>query len=207
MSRKIFRERSRASTIRNLCKRLMTVGSMGFILGGVGFLVLSGGSTDSPAQAAGPMTKVAKVETPTQVAVADVKPVGTGDADEARKIIDTLRDKGGAVNLNAVFATAEQFSEKGRLADAQLLYFFSARRGHAWSAFTLGTMYDPWYQSVLPNIMEKPDLYQAYKWYRVAADNGNAEAKKYLTDLRKQVEQAAKEGRPDAQRVLLQWGK
>ena len=113
----------------------MTIGSMGFILGGVGFLVLSGGSTDSPVQAAEPRTKVAKVELSAQTAVTEVKQGGIGDASEARKIIDSLRNKNGDINLNAVFTTAEQFSEKGRLADAQLLYFFSARRGHAWSAF------------------------------------------------------------------------
>lgn len=205
MSRKIFRTRSRFEGIRLIGKGLIAVGLLVVLLGGSGFLILSGGSTDSPAQAASPATSVAKMEMPIQVMATNVKSDVSGVGHEARKIIGDLRKKKGSINLDAMFKTAEQFSDKGKLADAQLLYFFSASRGHAWSAFTLGTMYDPWYQSVLPNIMDKPDLYQAYKWYRIAADNGNEDAIKYLIDLKKQVEQTASEGSPDAQRVLLLW--
>lgn len=206
MSRRIFRTRSRFGGVQFIGKVLASVGILVVVLGGSGFLILSGGSTDTPAQAADPATVVAKAELP----IPATSRVGksetfVGEGGEARRIIRDLRSDGKTVNMNALFTTAEQFSDTGKLADAHLLYYYLARRGHAWSAFTLGTMYDPWYQSVLPNIMDKPDLYQAYKWYRVAADNGNKEAKNYLLDLGKQVEQAASEGSLDAQRVLLQW--
>jgi TPR repeat protein len=124
--------------------------------------------------------------------------------DLARAIIDELRSQG-RVDLDQVYERAERFRSVGMLADAHLLYFFSARQGHAQSALALGRMYDPKTFSREASILEQPDATQAHKWYQVAARAGDAAAKRGLADLRARVERAAGQGDDDARRLTLQW--
>ncbi len=129
----------------------------------------------------------------------------TARGDRARVVIAQLRKNGGEVDVDELFARAERFRGAGMLADAHILYFFAARRGHARSAMVLGTMYDPSYHSNITSIMDDPDLGQAHKWYLQAANGGDMVAKEHLHDLRARVERAAAGGDQEAARLRLQW--
>lgn len=125
--------------------------------------------------------------------------------DTARDIIDSLSSGGGEVDYAEALARAREFQADGRLADAQLLMFFAARGGHAPAAFALATSYDPNHYSETTSLMEAPDPFQAYRWYRAARDAGQAEAGERLVDLKSWAEDAAEGGNDEAERLLLQW--
>lgn len=128
----------------------------------------------------------------------------SGRGDLARAVIEDLRGQGN-IDLAQVYERAERFRELGLLADAYLLHFFAARLGHAPSALALGLMYDPEKFSRQASILERADLAQAHKWYLVAANAGDAAAKRHLADLRARAEQAAARGDEEASRLVLQW--
>lgn len=127
--------------------------------------------------------------------------------DRARAVIAGLRADTANANPNPeeVFGHAEQLQSENHLDDAYLLYRFAARQGHAQAALFLGSQADPAFYTSEISILPMPDLEQAYKWYRVAADAGNEEAVTRLQSLREQVEQAAAEGDESARRLMLQW--
>lgn len=123
---------------------------------------------------------------------------------KARAMIASLRTTGD-IKLDGVFAAAEQAQSIGELADAYLLYFFAAREGYAPAALALGKQADPASREPDSSVFEEPDLYQAHKWYQVAADNGSEEARTRLADLRTRIEKLAAGGDPQAQRISLLW--
>ena len=104
-----------------------------------------------------------------------------------------------------MFDAAREAQANGELADAYLLYFFAAREGHAGAALALGTQADPASRDPGNSVFEAADLTQAHKWYQLAAEGGDAEARNRLADLRRRVEKMAAEGDPQAQRVALLW--
>jgi len=69
----------------------------------------------------------------------------------------------------------------------------------------LGSMADPAFYDANSSFLDAPDKPQAYKWYRIAADRGNAAAVERLAALRKRVEADAATGDEQARRLLLQW--
>ena len=125
--------------------------------------------------------------------------------DSARDLIAELKANPDGVDYEAAFARGQEFYEAGRLADAQLLYFFAARGGYGPAALELGTMYDPNNYPDAAGFMEKPDPFQAYKWYRDAEAAGEEAATEQLAELRAWTEQAAQADDPEAERLLLQW--
>nr|VFK51835.1 MAG: Sel1 repeat [Candidatus Kentron sp. TUN] len=132
-------------------------------------------------------------------------PNGMVSGEAARDLIENLRAQGRGIDLDYVFSRAEEFSNKGMLADAHLMYFFAAKRGHANSAMVLGTMYDPGYSPKPASIIDEPNWSQAHKWYLQAAEGGNQDAQKRLKYLRTQVENATVKGDLEASRLMLQW--
>jgi len=126
------------------------------------------------------------------------------DGSRAREIIAELR-QGPSPRLSRAYAQAEAFRDSGHPADAYLLYFYAARQGHAPSALALGAMADPRFFRAETSLLDAPDIAQAYKWYKVAADGGDARARQRLAGLRLQVEAAAATGDGQAQRLLLEW--
>jgi TPR repeat protein len=54
-------------------------------------------------------------------------------------------------------------------------------------------------------LLAEPDAYQAYKWYSAALEHGSPEAQQRLEALRDWATQAAAQGNPEAERLLLQW--
>lgn len=127
------------------------------------------------------------------------------DGDQAREIIAELGKAAPEVRVSRAYAQAEAFQDAGRLADAYLLYFYAAREGDPSSALVLGSMADPAFYDANSSFLDAPDKPQAYKWYRIAADRGNAAAVERLAALRKRVEADAATGDEQARRLLLQW--
>lgn len=125
--------------------------------------------------------------------------------DNAREIIADLRASQGEVDYSQAVEYAQAFHEEGRLADSQLLYFFAARGGHAPAALDLAMMYDPNHYSAASSLMDEPDAFQAYKWYRDALEGGIQSAADRLSELRVWAEDAASAGDLQAEQLLLQW--
>ncbi len=125
--------------------------------------------------------------------------------DSAREIIDELRSGQNGVNYAEAYERAREFQSEGRFADAQLLYFFAARGGHGPAAFDLASFYDPTRPAGEANVVDEPDPFQAYRWYKTASEAGDESAAVRLTELRAWAAAAAGTGDPAAERLLLQW--
>ena len=111
----------------------------------------------------------------------------------------------GNPELETAFERAQGFQEVGQLADAQVLFFYAARGGHAGAAFELGTMNDPNYHSPETSLLPEPDAFQAFRWYSAAQDQGVTAAGERLEALREWTEAASATGDSKAERLLLQW--
>jgi len=147
------------------------------------------------------------VFSPTTTVSPDGRPVTDADRGErARETIAELREQSeaGRPNLDEAFARAEAHREAGELADAQILYFFAARNGHAQAAFRLATSYDPLHHDPSTSLLDRPDPFQAFKYYMQALEGGVAEAQTRLDALREWAEREAY-ANAEAERLLLQW--
>lgn len=122
----------------------------------------------------------------------------------AREVISEQQQEQ-APDYAAALEQARSLRQEGKLADAQLLYFFAARGGYSPAAFELGELYDPLHFDVSSSLMEKPDAFQAFKWYQQAAQAGDGQAATRLEELHDWAQQAADEGDLDAEQLLLQW--
>lgn len=111
----------------------------------------------------------------------------------------------GDPDLDAAYERAQAFQEAGQLADAQVLFFYAARGGHAGAAFNLGTMNDPNHHSPEISLLPEPDAFQAYRWYSAARDQGVTAASERLEALREWAQAASATGDFEAERLLLQW--
>lgn len=125
--------------------------------------------------------------------------------DTAREIIEQLEADPNGPDLAEAHARAEDYLAEGRSADAQLLYFFAARGGHAPAAFELATFNDPNHAGMATGLVAAPDPFQAYRWYTAARDAGDERAVQRLEELRAWAESAGRAGDGDAERLLLQW--
>src|SRR5690606_13316622 len=125
--------------------------------------------------------------------------------DSAREIIAELSSGESDADYAQAYERAREFQADGRSADAMLLYFFAARGGHADAAFDLATFNDPNRHAETPSLMNEPDAFQAYRWYRQAEEAGHDTASARLTELRTWAERAAGTGDAEAERLLLQW--
>jgi hypothetical protein len=125
--------------------------------------------------------------------------------EEARALIATMRAPNAEEDLDTVFRKAGESLKLGRIADAHLLYFFAARRGHAPAAFVLGGIYDPVRFDKERSLLGRPDPLQALKWYRVAANQGDGEAQARLMSLESWVDAKARAGDAEAERLRLSW--
>ncbi|MCP4126910.1 MAG: hypothetical protein GY753_07600 [Gammaproteobacteria bacterium] len=127
----------------------------------------------------------------------------TGGKNDARSVIARLKQEGGNAAQKA-FDAAEKQRTVGNNADAYLLYFYAARQGHGAAANILGTQSDPTFFTSINSALDAPDQGQAIKWYQMAIDAGNKEAKQHLAGLAKRIQQQAESGSSEAQRLLLQ---
>jgi TPR repeat protein len=122
----------------------------------------------------------------------------------ARERIAEMR-RAGDVDLDRVVAMAREQQAAGAGMDAYLLLFFAAREGHPAAALALGEQADPAHHDANAGMPGEPDPMQAYKWYREAADAGEATAGQRLQALRERIERRAAEGDAEAQRMTLLW--
>jgi TPR repeat protein len=136
-----------------------------------------------------------------------VEPAQTAEerGDSAREIIAELQADADGPSYAEAYARAGEFLAEGRLADAQLLYFFAARGGYAPAAFDLAAFNDPNHFETASGLVTAPDPFQAYRWYTAARDAGDERAAGRLDALRAWAESASSAGDGDAERLLLQW--
>lgn len=122
----------------------------------------------------------------------------------ARALIAGMR-AAGTIDLDRIFAEAQQSRSRGEMADAYLLYFFAAREGLAAASLELGTQADPATRDAATSVFESADYTQAHKWYQMAAQQGDTVGRDRLADLHSRVERLAAGGDAQAQRISLLW--
>lgn len=121
----------------------------------------------------------------------------------ARQSIETIREGGKPYALEDIFEKAKTHQEEGNLADAHLLYFFSAREGHLESMMEIGTMSDPTLFRAENSLLDRADALQSYKWYKKAALTGYQPAINRVNNLRQWAIDEAEHGNPYARQLLL----
>lgn len=121
----------------------------------------------------------------------------------ARQLIAQLRTEGQPYPLEELFEKANIYYKAGNLADAHLLYFFSAREGYPHAMIKMAEMSDPNLFEAGNSLFEQPDALQAYKWYRNAAQQGLVIAHERIKALQQWARQLAEAGNPDAEQWLL----
>lgn len=126
--------------------------------------------------------------------------------EEAREIISQQKETT-ETDFDKSYQEALKFMEDGQMADAQLLLFYAARAGHGPSALVLAGLYDPVGFNAATSLMDKPDAFQAFKWYSKALEAGEEQAAVPLEALKAWCETAAAEGDQQAAQLLLQWEK
>jgi hypothetical protein len=127
------------------------------------------------------------------------------DGENARAMISDLRREDTKPDMEAMFHQAEEFHASGNPTDAYLLYFYLAKKGHGPSAMALAVTSDPVFFTQSGALNNKPDPFQAYKWYHHAVKAGVPQAQENLDNLKDTIEAVALSGDRSAQRLLLQW--
>jgi len=112
---------------------------------------------------------------------------------------------GATAELDEAFDRALEYREAGQLADAQVLFFFGARQGHARSAFAYAEMNDPNHHSAETSLLPEPDANAALRFYTVALEGGFEDAAERIDALHRWAVDAAAAGDTDAEMLLLQW--
>ena len=125
--------------------------------------------------------------------------------DSARDIIAQLEAVPDGPDFAEAHARAQNYLAEGRLADAQLLYFYAARGGYAPAAFELAMFNDPNHAEAATGLVAAPDPFQAYRWYTAARAAGDERALTRLEELRAWAESASSSGDGKAEQLLLQW--
>jgi len=121
----------------------------------------------------------------------------------AREYIQQIRAAGKPYPLSQVFDRAEKYHREGSLADAHLLYFFSAREGHLPSIMVMAEMSDPVLFQAENSLLDQADVIQAYKWYRRAEEQGQPGMDQRIDGLRVWAVEAASVGNAEAEQLLL----
>lgn len=121
----------------------------------------------------------------------------------ARQYIAQIREGEQPYALAEVFQKASDYQSEGSLADAHLLYFFSAREGHLPAMMKLGELADPVLFRAENSLLDQADAIQAYKWYQKAALLGHEPAIERVSNLRLWVIAVSNDGNADARQLRL----
>ena len=121
----------------------------------------------------------------------------------ARQYIAKIREGNQPYQLASVFEKGSGYQNEGSLADAHLLYFFSAREGYLPAMMKLGELADPVLFRAEDSLLDRADVIQAYKWYRKAAAQGHQPAVDRVRNLRSWATAESKVGNADARQLLL----
>jgi hypothetical protein len=148
-------------------------------------------------------------ETPSQSStgpgLASINEGNPDDGNQARQLIDDVRERGNTTDPETLFAQAGSYVQKGQMADAYLIYFYLAKQGHGPSTLVLAEMADPAYFDAKTSFYDAPDFAQAHKWYLQAMMLGMSKAEAQLRDLKLRVKAAAAGGDEKARRLLVGW--
>ncbi len=121
----------------------------------------------------------------------------------ARQYIAKIREGNQPYPLASVFEKGSGYQNEGSLADAHLLYFFSAREGYLPAMMKLGELADPVLFRAEDSLLDRADVIQAYKWYQKAAAQGHQPAVDRVRNLRNWATAESKVGNADARQLLL----
>ena len=145
------------------------------------------------------------IQRPDELEPVSPVPKFTAPGSYAREKIRAYRQGGEDSSPEEAYQEGARQLARGRSVDAYLLYFYAARHGHPKAALALGTQADPAYHDPILGFIDRPDVTQAVKWYRMAASAGNATAEERLANLRALVERQAAAGDEQARRLTLLW--
>lgn len=123
----------------------------------------------------------------------------------ARELIRHTRELQRPYPLQQLYQTALDMQRQNQLADAHLLFFFTAREGYLPSILKMGEMADPVNFAVKGNLLDHPDPIQAYKWYQIASAKQLVEAQQRLIALQNWAQEQASTDKV-AQQLLLNFG-
>jgi len=121
----------------------------------------------------------------------------------ARQYIAKIREGNQPYPLASVFEKGSGYQNEGSLADAHLLYFFSAREGYLPAMMKLGELANPELFRAEDSLLDRADVIQAYKWYQKAAAQGHQPAVDRVRNLRGWATAESKVGNADARQLLL----
>jgi len=121
----------------------------------------------------------------------------------AREYIAEVRAGGEPYPLANIFEKGSSFQEQGNLADAHLLYFFSAREEYIPAIMKMGEMADPTLFRAEDSLLDEADAIQAYKWYKKAVALGHTPAANGINNLKQWANEASIMGNPDARQLML----
>ena len=121
----------------------------------------------------------------------------------ARQYIAQIREGEQPYALAEVFQKASDYQNEGSLADAHLLYFFSAREGHLPAMMKMGELADPVLFRAQDSLLDQADAIQAFKWYQKAALLGHEPAINRVRDLRLWAIAESNDGNADARQLRL----
>ena len=121
----------------------------------------------------------------------------------ARQYIAKIREGDQPFPLASVFEKGSFYQSEGNLADAHLLYFFSAREGYLPAMMKMGEMADPELFRAEDSLLDNADVIQAYKWYQKAALLGHEPAVERVKNLQLWAKLESNVGNPDARQLLL----
>ena len=145
------------------------------------------------------VSKVEQVENAGEIERSLLIPPGM----RARQYIAQIRQGEKPYPLGDIYEKALVYQNEGSLADAHLLYFFSAREGYLPAIMKMGELADPEFFRAQDNLLDQADVIQAYKWYQMAAELGHAPAAERVQNLRLWALAESKNGNPGATQLLL----
>jgi len=120
----------------------------------------------------------------------------------ARELIEQLRAKGQPFPLDKIYEKANEYAQEGSLADAHLLFFFSAREGHVAAMMTMAEMSDPTRFRAQDSLLDHPDALESYRWYQKVAALGDPVADDRIRILREWAVQESEQGDAYARQLL-----
>lgn len=121
----------------------------------------------------------------------------------AREYIRQIREQGKPYPFDQVMGKASSYANEGSLADAHLVFFFAAREGHVEAMMMMAEMSDPTLFQAENNLLDTANAIQAYKWYRLALDQGFEPARPRLDNLAQWARAEAAYGNAEASQLLL----
>ncbi len=121
----------------------------------------------------------------------------------ARQLIEQLRAEETSIPFESIFEKALGYQQDGSLADAHLLFFFSAREGYQPAMMKMAEISDPVLFRSNDSLLDQADAIQSYKWYQKLAEAGESIAAERIRNLQHWAIQESENGNPNARQLLL----